>query len=172
MAMVYPSGQRRPMARSGTSDPAFRGARFLLIPVARPFRPRPVHVPSNGRGKFMAVTRPRRYAFVPRLLVRTAVASVVPACALAATDGCGGSTATLSKDGGPYGVAAVAYPAYEAGRDAPFGVAAVAYPAYEAGGPETGGHDSGATDSSSKDALPDVFGVAAVAYPAYEGGGG
>jgi hypothetical protein len=122
----------------------------------------------------MAGKRARRYAFVPRLLVRTAIAGVIPACALAATtDGCGGSTSSV-KDAGKdvfYGVAAVAYPAYEAGGDAIFSVAAVAYPAYEAGVPE-GGKDAG-SDSGIKDGGGiDVFGVAAVAYPAYEAGTG
>ena len=121
----------------------------------------------------MAGKKGRRYAFVPRLLVRTAIAGVIPACALAAADGCGGSTTSVSKDAGKdvfYGVAAVAYPAYEAGADV-FGVAAVAYPAYESGTPETGS-DSG-SESGIKDAGGvDVFGVAAVAYPAYEAGSG
>ncbi|HEY1695685.1 MAG TPA: hypothetical protein VGG39_26135 [Polyangiaceae bacterium] len=118
----------------------------------------------------MPTKRPRSYAFVPRLLVRTAMVSVIPACAIAATDACGGSATSASKDAGHdafLGVAAVAYPAYEAGSDAFFGVAAVAYPAYEAGLPETGAKDTGV-----KDAGIDVFGVAAVAYPAYEAGSG
>ncbi len=114
--------------------------------------------------------KPRKYAFVPRLLVRTAVASVVPACAMMAADACGGSTNVPAKDAGRdgfLGVAAVAYPAYEAGSDVFLGVAAVAYPAYEAGVPETGAKDTG-----PKDATFDVLGVAAVAYPAYEAGSG
>lgn len=118
----------------------------------------------------MAHRKPRKYAFVPRLLVRTALASVIPACALAAADGCGGATST-PKDAGRdvfQGVAAVAYPAYEAGTDAIFGVAAVAYPAYESGAPDGQVDGSGGADSGS-DA---IFGVAAVAYPAYEAGSG
>ncbi|MGH7297833.1 MAG: hypothetical protein ACRELB_23035 [Polyangiaceae bacterium] len=121
----------------------------------------------------MASRRARRYAFVPRLLVRTAIAGVIPACALAAADGCGGSTTTVKDAGNDvlYGVAAVAYPAYEAGADV-FGVAAVAYPAYEAGVPE-GGSDTGSGDTGVTDGNGiDVFGVAAVAYPAYEAGPG
>lgn len=118
----------------------------------------------------MPAKKPRRYAFVPRLLVRTAVASVIPACAMAAADACGGSTTGVAKDAGHdgfLGVAAVAYPAYEAGSDVFLGVAAVAYPAYEAGVPETGAKDTGAADVGI-----DVLGVAAVAYPAYEAGSG
>jgi hypothetical protein len=78
--------------------------------------------------------KPRRSAFVPRLLIpAAAIVSVVPACTLAA---CSSSSQTFS-------------------------VAAVAYPAYEAGAPD------------GSDAAPDVFlGVAAVAYPAYEAGAG
>jgi len=115
-----------------------------------------------------AKKRQRRSAFVPKLLVRTAVASVVPACAL----GCGGSTTTMTDGGGDdvfHGVAAVGYPAYDASKDqrSDFGVAAVAYPAYEAG------NDAGQDTGTGGDAKPDVFfGVAAVAYPAYEAGSG
>jgi hypothetical protein len=121
----------------------------------------------------MAARKPRKYAFVPRLLVRTAVASVIPACAVAVADGCGGATTTAAKDGGQgdvfLGVAAVGYPAYDARSDVFVGVAAVAYPAYEAGVPEAGVKDAAAKDTSA----PDVgFGVAAVAYPAYEAGSG
>ena len=110
----------------------------------------------------MAKRKPRKYAFVPRLLVRTAIVGVVPACALGAIDGCGGSTSTPSKD---------------AGHDVFQGVAAVAYPAYESGVPETGGGEAGSqesgADSGIKDTgLPEIFGVAAVAYPAYEAGPG
>ena len=109
----------------------------------------------------MATTRPRKYAFVPKLLVRTVMVGVVPACALAGANACGGSTTTSSsKDGGHVG---------DSGADVIFSVAAVAYPAYESGVPETGGHDTG----GGTDAAPDVFfGVAAVAYPAYEAGTG
>ena len=115
------------------------------------------------------IKKARRTAFVPRLLVRTAIAGVIPACAVA----CGSSdTPAPAADAGtdsPFlGVAAVAYPAYEAGADSPFlGVAAVAYPAYEAGAP-----DAAADARGPADATDDVFflGVAAVAYPAYEAG--
>jgi hypothetical protein len=120
----------------------------------------------------MASRKPRKYAFVPRLLVRTAMASVVPACAIAGVDACGGSTGTLSDAGKGdvfQGVAAVAYPAYESGADV-FGVAAVAYPAYEAG--LEGGKDSGGDTGIKDTGGPEIFGVAAVAYPAYEAGPG
>ncbi|HLK41243.1 MAG TPA: hypothetical protein VKU41_31040 [Polyangiaceae bacterium] len=132
----------------------------------------------------MATSRLRRTAFVPRVLVRGAIlASVVPACALAA---CGGDDSTGSAaDAAPdrqfLGVAAVAYPAYEAGRpgvdaspDVFFSVAAVAYPAYEAGAPDRTSPAPDAADGASDvTTRPDVFfGVAAVAYPAYEAGRG
>ena len=117
----------------------------------------------------MAAKKPRKYAFVPKLLVRTALAGAIPACALATADACGGTTSNPTpKDSGSdqvFTVAAVAYPAYEAGRDA-FGVAAVAYPAYESGAPDVNG------DAPADASGPDVFGVAAVAYPAYEAGTG
>ena len=118
----------------------------------------------------MAAKKPRKYAFVPKLLARTALAGAIPACALATANACGGTTSTPPpKDSGSeqiYTVAAVAYPAYEAGRDA-FGVAAVAYPAYESGVPDA------KTDGPSDATAPDVmFTVAAVAYPAYEAGTG
>ena len=113
----------------------------------------------------------RRTAFVPRLLIQTAIVGVIPACAL----GCGGGDApTPAADGAadsPFlGVAAVAYPAYEAGAsDATpdvfyLGVAAVAYPAYEAGAPD------GAADGSPADARPDAFHGFVLALTAYEGG--
>jgi hypothetical protein len=101
----------------------------------------------------------RKSTFVPRLVMRTAVVAVVPACAVA----CGGETNTPAADAAPdhfqLTVAAVGYPAYEAGgprdafsvADAAFGVAAVGYPAYEAGHP---------LDASVADA----------AYPAHEAG--
>jgi len=139
----------------------------------------------------MAARKRRKYAFVPRLLVRTAIAGVVPACALAATDGCGGAFSTASggdggKDAGAdrYIGGGVAQDAFgldtgvadSAFGDTAFGVAAVAYPAYESGAPETGAkdaHSDGPTDGASDAATkPDVFGVAAVAYPAYEAGTG
>lgn len=110
----------------------------------------------------MAATKPRRYAFVPKLLVRTVVAGVIPACALAGANACGGTTSSPSnKDGGHVTDSGFSV------ADVGFTVAAVAYPAYESGVPETGGHDTGT------DAGADVFfGVAAVAYPAYEAGTG
>ena len=52
----------------------------------------------------------RKTAFVPRLLVRTALMSVVPACALGCSDSA--STGPGVTDTGIFGVAAVAYPAY------------------------------------------------------------
>jgi hypothetical protein len=99
-------------------------------------------------------TKKKKTAFVPRALVRVAAAaSVVPACAVACSSGGTGTITDAGPDRVVYGVAAVAYPAYEAGgKDAglgdvktdvpdvqtidvgiPPGVAAVAYPAYEAG---------------------------------------
>ena len=116
----------------------------------------------------MAAKKRRKYAFVPRLLARTVIAGVVPACALAVTDGCGGTTSSPSaKDGGKVTDSGFSV------ADVGFSVAAVAYPAYESGTPETGGPDTGATDGGgATDARPDVFGVAAVAYPAYEAGTG
>ncbi|HEY6461489.1 MAG TPA: hypothetical protein VIY73_15085, partial [Polyangiaceae bacterium] len=60
----------------------------------------------------MAARKRRRTAFVPRLLVRTAVASVIPACALVGTaDGCGSSSAPSQQgpsDAGFEGVADIA----------------------------------------------------------------
>jgi hypothetical protein len=130
----------------------------------------------------MPKSKLRHTAFVPRVLLRgAALASVIPACAVAA---CGsdstGSTADAGADSVLLGVAAVAYPAYESGApdarndarpDVFLGVAAVAYPAYESGAPD-GKADApdGASDAPTR---PDVFlGVAAVAYPAYEAGRG
>jgi hypothetical protein len=104
-----------------------------------------------------------RSAFVPRVLVKTVIAGVVPACAVLA---CGG-TQTAADAGNETG----------SGTDATEGdvfrgVAAVAYPAYEAGR-DVGGSD-GALDGSIDGTVDmDVFhGVAAVAYPAYEAGKG
>jgi hypothetical protein len=114
----------------------------------------------------MPTKKLRKSAFVPKLLVRTAIAGVVPACAL----GCGGNE-TVPPDTGaetPLGVAAVAYPAYEAGQDVFSDLGGVAYPAYEAG---EGGTDAPA--DGPRDVRPDIpFTVAAVAYPAYEAGRG
>ncbi len=101
----------------------------------------------------MARKRPRKYAFVPRLLLRTAIVGVIPACAL----GCGSDDSK-----GP--------PVTDAGKDTIFGVAAVAYPAYETGTPDGKADSPG--DSTAPDGGKDVFGVAAVAYPAYETGAG
>ncbi len=102
--------------------------------------------------------RARRSAFVPRLLVRTALVGVVPACALAATTGCSSGDNPAPTDSGYLGVAAVAYPAYETG-----------VPDTRTDG--TGDAPSDASDGDA-DTAPDVFGVAAVAYPAYEAGTG
>jgi hypothetical protein len=120
----------------------------------------------------MAGIRTRRSAFVPRLIVKTAIVGVIPACALA----CGSSdtpapTVDAAPDSLPFGVAAVAYPAYEAGPTGPgdaavgrpdvfLGVAAVAYPAYEAGAP----------DASVQDARPDAFHGFVLAVTAFEVG--
>jgi hypothetical protein len=119
----------------------------------------------------MAAKKTRRSAFVPRLLVRTAVAGVVPACALA----CGGYG-----DGQSLGVANMAYPgdaqsdgvgAIGYGDARPdtglLGVAAVAYPAYEAGPPDAGAKG----EAGPADAAPDVFHGFVLAVTAYEVGG-
>jgi hypothetical protein len=116
----------------------------------------------------------RKSSFVPRIVMRTAVVAVVPACAAAVA--CGGETGSGADAGSDHvvlGVAAVAYPAYESGTpDVFYGV----FAAYEAGLPPP---DSGPDQEAgpSKDANPDhatgidaPFGVAAVAYPAYEAG--
>jgi hypothetical protein len=104
----------------------------------------------------MTTKKHRKSAFVPRLLVRTALMSVIPACAL----GCGSGDTTSPP------------PTDAAKTDTgPFGVAAVAYPAYETGIPDGKG-DTPADTTVTPDAGKDVFGVAAVAYPAYEAGAG
>jgi hypothetical protein len=142
-----------------------------------------------GRVVMAAKTR-RKSAFVPRILVRTAIVGVVPACAI----GCGGGgTTTSSSDAGSQsllGVAQIGYDAAggggssssggggtsptdgatDAAPDAivPLGVAAVAYQGYEAGAPDGGVHggDAGATD-----ARPDApFPVWVLAVTAYEVG--
>jgi hypothetical protein len=96
----------------------------------------------------MTAREQRKSAFVPRLLVRTAIASVVPACAVACGSGSSGPA-----------------PSTDAATDSiPFSVAAVAYPAYESGVPDAN------TDGGS-DAAPDSR-FFAVAYPAYEAGNG
>lgn len=121
----------------------------------------------------MGGKRTRRSAFVPRLIVKTAIVGVIPACAV----GCGSSdtpapAADAAPDSLPFGVAAVAYPAYEAGApseagpgdasgglpDVFLGVAAVAYPAYEAGAPDAG----------AQDAEPDAFHKFVLAVTAFE----
>lgn len=136
----------------------------------------------------MAAKKTRRSAFVPRLLVRTAVAGVVPACALA----CGGSSGPTDGgralgvavigygDGQSLGVANMAYPgdaqsdgvgAIGYGDARPdtglLGVAAVAYPAYEAGPPDAGAKG----EAGPADAAPDVFHGFVLAVTAYEVGG-
>ena len=124
----------------------------------------------------MAKRDRRRTAFVPRLILRTAIAGVVPACALL---GCSGSDSTPSgqEDSGAdshfNGVADTAYPdvrgvadaAYGDTNDSHFSVADTAYP--DTGSAETSGDAPAETDDGG---APDVFGVAAVAYPAYESG--
>jgi hypothetical protein len=93
--------------------------------------------------------------------VRTAIVGVVPACALgvvAGTVGCSSSdSGPTTSDTGIYGVAAVAYPAYETG---------VPDVRNDGSGDAPGEASDGGADA------PDVFGVAAVAYPAYETGAG
>jgi hypothetical protein len=66
--------------------------------------------------------RRKRSAFVPTVVFGTAVAGVVPACAL----GCGGDTTPGT---GPIGVAQVAFDSGDAtqARDAPFAVADVGF---------------------------------------------
>ena len=90
----------------------------------------------------MAKRKPRRSAFVPRLLVPAAAMSVVPAVAVASC-----SSDVVQNSTYPLSVAAVAYPADGAG-------------------------DADASDSASEAAPDVFFGVAAVAYPAYEAGQG
>ena len=93
----------------------------------------------------------RRSAFVPRLLVpAAAVVSVVPACVLAS---CSGNVTGTG--------------AHSTSSSSGFFVAAVAYPAYEAG---TGG--STTTSTTTTTTSTSSFSVAAVAYPAYEAGAG
>jgi hypothetical protein len=128
----------------------------------------------------------RRTAFVPRLILRTAIAGVIPACALA----CGGSDSSpgssdtgfvggVAEDayGGDsrFGVADTAYPDVHAVADAAygdsdtrFGVADTAYP--DTGRADVPAEASDAPGEVDDGGAPDVFGVAAVAYPAYEGG--
>ena len=92
----------------------------------------------------MAKKKRKKSAFVPRLIVPAAAAAVgvVPAVAVG-IPACSSDTQSTS---------------------AAFSVAAVAYPAYEAGTDDAG--------DDVTDAAPDFFGVAAVAYPAYEAGSG
>jgi hypothetical protein len=96
----------------------------------------------------MAKNKHRRSAFVPRMLLpAAAMVSVIPACALAS---CSGDVVTSSGTAASSGF---------------FTVAAVAYPAYEAG---LGGSSTTSTTAASSSS--GMFGVAAVAYPAYEAG--
>lgn len=104
----------------------------------------------------------RKSAFVPRVLVRTAIASVVPACVLA----CGDSNESPTPPA----------PVADAGHDASsfLGVAAVAFQAYDSAAPDVVAPslDSGATrakDASTDSGHP-IFGVAAVAYRAFDSG--
>src|SRR5262249_44632626 len=131
-----------------------RGDRFRAAWYAR------VDGGDHGR-KEASPKRSRRTAFVPRLLVRTALAGVVPACALVGASGAAGCSSDSSggpTDTGFLGVAAVAYPAYETG-------------VHDGGGDGTSDAPSDGSDGGA-DTTPDVFGVAAVAYPAYETGAG
>jgi hypothetical protein len=127
----------------------------------------------------MAVRRPRKSAFVPRLLVRTAIVGVIPACATACGSGEGSSTQAtdaggdvrfigvavaypVNEAGGFDGVAGIAYPD-GGGPDVGLGVADIAYPPPEAGAPDAPG------DASTPDASPDVFrGPLPLAVTAYE----
>ncbi len=67
--------------------------------------------------------KPRKTAFVPRMLVPAAVATAVPAIALGACSGsvstgsAGSDSTSAQSSSGVFTVAAVAYPAYEAGAD-------------------------------------------------------
>jgi hypothetical protein len=126
----------------------------------------------------MAAKKKRRSAFVPRLLVKTAMISVVPACAV----GCGtsGTSPFVSdaasdavSDAPVFGVGAVAYVGYEAGSTAEagpvdasddvfLGVAAVAYTGFEAGEPD------GDAGPEPADARPDAFHGFVLAVTAYE----
>ncbi len=111
------------------------------------------------------VKKARRTAFVPRLLVRTAIIGVIPACAL----GCGSkdapAPATDAAADSPFlGVAAVAYPAYEAG--VPFSVAQIGYDASFRG--EAGPVEAGPVDGGPADARPDAFHGFVLAVTAYE----
>ncbi len=123
----------------------------------------------------------RHTSFVPRLLVRTAIASVVPACALGCSSS-GDTTQGATDTGIVNGVADTAYApdtradsahpdvgvADTAYRDSFFGVADAAY---DSAPPDTGADaPADAPGDAASDTAPDVFGVAAVAYPAYEAG--
>ncbi|MGH7270680.1 MAG: hypothetical protein ACREJ3_09635 [Polyangiaceae bacterium] len=124
----------------------------------------------------MPAKRPRRSAFVPRLIVKTAILGVIPACALAC--GSNASPPASADSGTPFlGVSAVAYPAYEAGAPADaagdtgqpvLGVAAVAYRAYDAGPTPDGSINNTPADAAPADARPDVFGHFVLAVTAYE----
>ena len=130
----------------------------------------------------------RRTAFVPRLILHTAIAGVIPACALACSssdNSPSGEVDSGKADTAAWGVADAAY-----GPDTRFGVADTAYPdvkgvadaaygdtkdsgfsvadtAYPDTPPSDASDAPGEVDDGS---APDVFGVAAVAYPAYEAG--
>lgn len=104
----------------------------------------------------MSTKKLRKSAFVPRVLVRTAIVGVIPACALA----CGGSTESST-------------PIADAGHDAGFlGVAAVAFQAYDSAVPDAmdSSSESGAPDASGDSAPNGFLGVAAVAYRAFDSG--
>jgi hypothetical protein len=135
----------------------------------------------------MAKKTRRRTAFVPRLILRTAIAGVIPACALL---GCSSSDSSPSgsddtgifngvADAGygdtRFGVADTSYRDVPAVADAAYGdtndandshfsVADTAYPDTR---PADASDAPGEVDDGG---APDVFGVAAVAYPAYESG--
>jgi hypothetical protein len=122
----------------------------------------------------MAGKRSRKSAFVPRLVFRTTIAAVIPACAVAA---CGGkvdqteadSGSTKTPDGG------VADTAFSVGfgfiPDSSFSVAADAYGVADSGfgvAVDAYGPDGVAADAYG---VADIsFVVAAVAYTGYDGG--
>jgi hypothetical protein len=104
----------------------------------------------------MRATKSRKSAFVPRVLVRTAIVGVIPACAVA----CGNSSEPSMS-------------VADAGHDAGFlGVAAVAFQAYDSAAPDVVAptFDSGTTDANGDSAPHGFLGVAAVAYRAFDSG--
>jgi hypothetical protein len=105
----------------------------------------------------MRSKKSRKSAFVPRVLVRTAIAGVIPACALACGDSNESSppVADAGHDAGFFGGAGVALQAYDSAAPD------VAAPSFESGAPD-------ANDASADSAPKVIFGVAAVAYRAFD----